>query len=130
MSDAQSAFRGMSIGTHVRIERVTSGKAEGTLREKHSDAVTIGNGSILERVTFLEMTRVWRKATFALQGALIGALAGLILGGLVVAKAFALIAAFLVGKVLLIAVLILAGLGALFGGALGAWIPRWVKVWG
>ena len=129
MSDVLRVFQWMSIGTEVRIERV-AGKAEGTLREKHSDGVTVGNGEVLERVTFLEMTRVWKKATFAMHGALVGTIAGLLFGGVVVAKGFALLAGFLVGKVLLIAVLVLAVLGALFGGALGAWVPRWVKVWG
>jgi hypothetical protein len=130
MSDVQRVLRGISAGTLLRIERIAGGKAEGKLRESHADAVTIANGEILERISFLEITAVWRRATFALPGALIGAVAGLGLGILVTMKAFALLAGFLVGKVLLIAVLVLIGLGALFGGALGAWLPRWVKVWG
>lgn len=130
MSDVQRVLRGISAGTLLRIERIAGGKAEGKLKENHSDAVTIANGDILERVSFLEITGIWRQATFALPGALIGAVAGLGLGIIVSMKAFALLAGFLVGKVLLIAVLVLMGLGALFGGAVGAWVPRWVKVWG
>ena len=104
--------------------------APAPLREKHLDAVTIGNGEVLERVAFADMQRVWRRATFALPGAMLGSLAGLLVGGLVAMKVFSLLADFLAGKALLIGALIMAGLGALFGGAVGAWIPRWTRVWG
>ena len=130
MRDVEHVLRGVSLGTHLRIERLSSGRAEGTLRERHADAVTLGNGEVLERITFLDMKAVWRKATFAFQGGLIGGFAALVLCGLLAANMLSLAAGFLVGKVLLVVALIVIVMGALFGAALGAWVPRWVKVWG
>ena len=34
------------------------------------------------------------------------------------------------GVAVAVIALILIGLGALFGAAIGAWVPRWVKIFG
>jgi hypothetical protein len=44
-------------------------------------------------------------------------------------KAFVLVGAFLAIKALMIGVLIFGAVGALFGAALGAWLPRWSRIW-
>lgn len=129
MTDVYTALRGLSTGTAMRVERVARGRAEGALREVLADAITLGNGEVQERITLVEIVSVWRRSSYALHGALIGALIGLAIGGMVAMKAFALIGAFLAIKALVIGVLIFGVVGALFGGALGAWLPRWEKVW-
>jgi hypothetical protein len=129
MTDVYTILRRVSTGTMLRVERVARGRAEGALREVLADAITLGNGEVQERITLLEIVSVWRRSSYALHGALIGALLGLGLGGSVAMKAFALIGAFLAIKALVIGVLIFGAVGALFGGALGAWLPRWKRVW-
>lgn len=129
MSDVFTTLRRISIGTLLRVERVARGRAEGALREVLADAITLENGDVQERLTLVEIVSVWRQASYALHGAIIGALLGLALGGTVATKAFALIGAFLAIKALVIAVLVFGAVGALFGGALGAWLPRWKRIW-
>lgn len=129
MTEVYSALRRLSTGTMLRIERVARGRAEGTLHEVLADAITLANGDVQERITLVEVVSVWRRASYALHGALVGTPLGLAIGGMVAAKAFVLIGAFLAIKALVIAVLIFGAVGALFGAALGAWLPRWSKVW-
>ena len=129
MTDVYTVFRRMSTGTVVRVERVSGGRAEGTLKEVLADAITLGNGELRERITLLEIRSVWRRTSFAMHGAIIGLLLGLTLGAVIAMKAFVLVGAFLAIKALVIAVAIFGIVGALFGGALGAWLPRWTRVW-
>ena len=129
MTDVYTSLRRISIGTQVRVQRVAGGRAEGALKEVLADAITLGNGEVRERITLLDIVMVWRRGSFALHGAIFGALIGLAIGGMIAAKAFVLVGAFLAFKALLTAVAIFGIIGALFGGALGAWLPRWSKVW-
>lgn len=129
MTDVYGALRRISTGTMLRVERISGGRAEGTLKEVLADAITLANGDVNERITLLDITSVWRRASYAIHGALIGALLGLAVGGMVAMKAFVLVGAFLAIKALVIAVGIFGVVGALFGGALGAWLPRWSRVW-
>ena len=129
MSDVYTTLRGISTRTMLRVERVARGRAEGALREVLADAITLGNGEVEERITLLEIVSVWRRSSFALHGGLIGALIGLVLGGAIAMKAFVLVGAFLAIKALVVGVLIFGAVGARFGAALGAWLPRWSKVW-
>lgn len=129
MTDVQRVLRGFSVGTQLRIERLSAGRAEGALREKHADGVTLANGEVMERIPFLDMKRVWRRATFALPGALAGAVAAMIVGGMLASSVLSMAAAFLAGKALMVIALVVIAVGALLGAAVGAWVPRWVKVW-
>jgi hypothetical protein len=129
MSDVYNSLRRVSTGTMLRVERVAHGRAEGALREVMADAITLGNGEVHERITILEIVSVWRRSSFALHGGLIGAILGLGLGGMIAMKAFVLVGAFLAIKALMIGVLIFGAVGALFGAALGAWLPRWSRIW-
>ena len=129
MTDVYNTLRRISTGTQLRVQRIAGGRAEGALREVLADAITLGNGDVRERVTLLDIVTVWRRGSFAMHGAIIGALIGLVIGGMVAMKAFVLVGAFLAIKALVIAVGICGVVGALFGGALGAWLPRWSRVW-
>ena len=129
MTDVFTALRRISIGTQLRVQRISGGRAEGALKEVLADAITLGNGDVRERITLLEIVTVWRRGSFAMHGAIIGFVAGLAIGGMIAMKAFVLVGAFLAIKALLIAVGIFGIVGALFGGALGAWLNRWSKVW-
>ena len=129
MTDVQRVLRGISTGTQLRIERLSAGRAEGALRELHADAITIANGEVLERITFLDMKRVWRRATFALPGALAGAVAAMIFAGMLASSMLSIATALLAGKAVMIVALVVIGIGALLGAAMGAWVPRWVKIW-
>ena len=129
MTDVFTTLRRISIGTQLRVQRVAGGRAEGALKEVLADAITLGNGDVRERITLLDIVVIWRRGSFAMHGAIIGALLGLAIGGMIAAKAFVLVGAFLAIKALVIAVGVFGVVGALFGGALGAWLPRWSKVW-
>jgi hypothetical protein len=129
MTDVYTTLRRISTGTQLRVQRIAGGRAEGALKEVLADAITLANGDVLERITLLDIVTIWRRGSFAMHGAIFGALIGLAIGGMIAAKAFVLVGAFLAIKALLIAVGIFGIIGALFGGALGAWLPRWSRVW-
>lgn len=127
MSEVLTRLRYLSRGAPLRV--VHGRTTEGTFAEVNADALVIARGKVMERIPAAEITAVYRKASHVWHGALLGAMLGLGLGAFLALKATFLTVGFIGLQGGLIIIGIIAIMVALFGAALGAWIPRWTRIW-
>ena len=118
----------LSKGTELRVEhgrRTTHGK----FVEVTTDALVVALGDVMERIAASEIVSVAKKVTYAWHGALAGGVIGLGIGFFVAVKALFLTVGFIgmTGSFVIAGIITL--MAALFGAAVGAWIPRWKTIW-
>ena len=128
MSTVLERLRDVSTGSLLRIEHGQR-VIEGTLAQVTADGIVLKRGEVMEAIGASGIVAVRRRATYALTGALIGGIAGLLVGMFLAIKAAALTFGFIGANGIFIIAGALAVLGGLLGAALGAWVPRWKTIW-